>query len=240
MAKRMILILGLSLLAMAVVGCTGIVGNGQITEEVRTLDRFDRIVVTGAGDVFVEFGESESVRIEAESNLMEYLETTVRGDTLEIGTRDNVGITTTRGYDFYVTVTELEGLEITGAADVTLPEIVMDDDFEIRISGAGDITVASLEAESLDVEITGAGSVRVEGGSVESQEVTLSGAGDYNGRELMSVDAEVQISGAGGVTVNVTGELSGNISGAGSLRYAGEPEEVDVDTSGVGSVSALN
>lgn len=239
LTKRILLIGSLLLLAAFVVGCTGVVGNGDVVEETRELDGFDKISISGAGDVIVEYGEAEMVRIEAESNLMEYLETEVRGDTLEIGTRDGTVITPTRGLNFYITVTNLEGVEISGAADVTLPE-VQADDFEIIISGAGDVDIASLQAESLEVELSGAGSISIDGGEVESQDVTVSGAGDYDGRDLVSQNAEVDLSGAGGITVNVTGELSGSASGAGNIRYAGNPEDVDVDVSGAGNVTELN
>lgn len=237
--KRLLLIAAMLLLALAVVGCTGITGNGDVVEETRALDDFDHIQISGAGDVTIAYGETESVRIEAESNIMEYLETDVRGNTLEIGTRDGVALNTTRGLNFYITVTNLEGIEISGAADVAVPD-VRADDFEVRISGAGDITIASLQADSLDVEISGAGSVTIEGGEVESQDVTISGAGGYDARELVSQDADVDLSGAGGITINVTGELRGSASGAGNVRYAGNPEEVNVDTSGVGNVEAIN
>ncbi|MCA9913256.1 MAG: DUF2807 domain-containing protein [Anaerolineae bacterium] len=237
--KRLLLLASLLVLGAAVVGCTGVVGNGDVIEETRTLDSFNKISISGAGSVVVEYGESESVRIEAESNVMEYLETEVRGDTLEIGTRNGVDITTTRNFHFYLTVTNLEAVEVSGAADVTLPN-VQANDFEIRISGTGNVTIQSLQADSLDVEISGAGNVNLEGGEVQSQDVTISGAGGYNGRELVSQDAQVDLSGAGNITLNVTAELRGSASGAGSVLYAGEPETVDVDVSGAGSVNALD
>ena len=43
-------------------------------------------------------------------------------------------------------------------------------------------------------------------------------------------------SGAGSAEVNVSDELSGDISGAGDVSYRGNPS-VNVDTSGIGSVS---
>jgi predicted small secreted protein len=238
--KYGLLVGGLLLLAFALVGCNAVIGNGDVIEETRDLDSFSRIDISGAGDVVVEYGDSESVRIEAESNLMEYLETTVSGDTLEISTRDNTSLNTSIGYTFYVTVTELEGMTISGAADVNLPDVVTENDFTIRVSGAGDVVAESLQAESLTVDISGAGSVRVDGGEVESQDVTLSGAGDYRASDLISQDAEVDLSGAGGITLYASGELSGSVSGAGSVRYTGDPETVNVNVTGAGSVSALD
>ena len=64
-------------------------GSGDIVKESRDVDGFDRIVVTGAGTVIITQGGSESLTIETDDNLMEYIETEVSGNTLEIGfTRD--------------------------------------------------------------------------------------------------------------------------------------------------------
>ena len=60
-------------------------GSGDVIVEERDVSDFEEILVTGAGRVIVTQGGSESLSIETDDNLMQYIETEVRGNTLEIG-----------------------------------------------------------------------------------------------------------------------------------------------------------
>ena len=52
---------------------TGIKGNGDLVSEIRSIDNFDRIDVSGSFDIKVQVGEPLNLEILAESNLMKYI-----------------------------------------------------------------------------------------------------------------------------------------------------------------------
>ena len=220
-------------------------GSGKVVEEERDVSDFNKILVTGAGDVIVTQGSKESLTVETDDNLQEYIVTEVNGDTLEIGFKEGTILSSRGGrrvlepsdsFVFRITVVDLEAISVSGAARLDI-EKLKTTDLDLNLSGAGDIDIDDLNADSLDVVISGAGDVRA-AGSVESQFVNLSGFGRYQAFDLESDAASVTISGAGGAEVWAQDSLKVTISGAGDVKYYGSPS-VDPEISGVGRIQDM-
>ncbi|MGB2964495.1 MAG: head GIN domain-containing protein [Anaerolineales bacterium] len=220
-------------------------GSGDIIIVERGVSDFKEILVSGVGRVIVTQGETESLTIETDDNLMEYIKTEVKGNTLEIGfTKDtsfspgggNKILEPTDGFIFRVSVVDLNAIAVSGAAKFEVKKLKTDQ-LAITLSGAGDITIDSLDAAKLDVLVSGAGNVDLTG-KAEVQEIKLSGFGRYQADDLESQEAVVTISGAGGAEVWVSETLDVTISGAGDVKYYGSPS-VTPEISGVGRIQSL-
>jgi hypothetical protein len=211
-------------------------GNGVLTEESRDVGNFNEIELAGIGSVYVEFGDETSLVIEAEENLMDYIETRIFGQKLVIRLEDDYSYDPTEDINFYLTVVELEGVSISGLGNMSLPEIETDR-FEIGISGAGDVTIDALYADRLYADLSGLGDVDILGGEVEIQDVNISGSGTYSSKDMACREADVSVSGLGSATVTVSEYLDASISGAGDIDYYGSPE-VDMNITGLGSLHA--
>jgi hypothetical protein len=212
-------------------------GSGAVIEEEREVNDFDSVLLTGMGNVYVELGDEETLTIEAEDNLLKHLKSKVKGRTLEIGTDDNVNLHPQEPINFYLTVKELDSVEISGSGDVRLPEWLAGS-FSIAISGSGDVRIDSLNANWLDVEISGSGHADISGGQVEKQNIEISGSGDYRARDLECSRAEVRVSGSGEATVWALDELEIDISGSGDVYYVGDPH-VEKEVSGSGDIERI-
>lgn len=219
-------------------------GSGNVVVEQRPVSGFDEILVTGAGTVIVSQGSSETLSIETDDNLMEYIETKVQGNTLEIGFTDNTvlskggggrALDPTDGFIFRVGVVNLSAISVSGAARFEV-EKLKTDQMAINLSGAGDVKVDDLNATQLTVGVSGAGDVNIAGKS-EVQNVVMSGFGRYRAADLESQEASITISGAGGADVWVTEQLDVTISGAGDVKYYGSPT-VNPEISGVGRIQS--
>ena len=253
MRKYTILMLGL--LALLLSACGPVVrGSGRVIEEHREVSGFHRVSMSGLGEIIVTQGETESLTIEAEDNLMRYIESDVRGGTLYIGfdvSPRRVNIIPTETIRFYLGVKQLSQLSMSGAGRMRAPSLEAEDlgisisgagdidvgsvtaeELEVNVSGAGDVDIVSLTAESLTVHLSGAGGVDV-AGKVVTQEARLSGVGGYNAGGLESRNATMTISGLGGATIHVTDDLDVRISGAGNVKYYGSPS-VTESISGLG------
>lgn len=220
-------------------------GSGKIVVEDRDVRNFEEILVTGAGRIIITQGDSESLTIETDDNLMEYIETDVKGKTLEIGFKDGTVLSSggggralepTDGFIFRISVIDLTNITISGAAKIEVDKLKTDS-LNIVLSGAGDINLDDLNAHKLDVLISGAGDVMVVG-AVDTQNVSLSGFGRYQGFDLKSQEATVTISGAGGAEVWVSDSLEVVISGAGDVKYYGSPD-MNPEISGLGRIQSL-
>lgn len=217
-------------------------GSGNVIVEDRKVSGFDKILVTGAGKIIITQGDSESLSIETDDNLMEYIVTKVNGKTLEIGFKDDTvfpsgggqtALDPSEGFTFRVNVIDLEAILLSGAAKFEV-EKLKTDQLSINLSGAGDVNVGDLNANQLDVVVSGAGDVEIVG-KVEIQNILMSGFGRYQAFDLESQDAAVTISGVGGAEVWATETLDVVISGAGDVKYYGSPT-VNQEISGLGRI----
>ena len=240
--KTGILITILIVMAVASLACQfslslprTVTGKGDVTQEDRSVSGFNSLEINGLGDVTVELGNEESLTIEAEENLLPYLETYVRGSTLVIEIEDGRTIIPTKPVKFYLTVVSLEKVSVSGLGNISLPELEADQ-FSIDISGAGNIEIDALYADSFRATMSGLGDLNVNAGQVSSQTVTISGSGKYSADELDSDNATISISGLGSATVRASQFLKVTISGSGNVNYYGSPQ-VDSEISGVGNLN---
>jgi len=210
-------------------------GSGNVVTETRDVSDFQAIEIRYPAQVFVSQGNQESLRIEAEDNLMPNLETQVRNGRLEIFYRREGGkhVNPTKTPKITIVVKELSDVDFSSAGEL-LVEKLETDSLDVSLSGAGNIELDDLETQALQLSLSGAGSAAASG-VADNLQLSISGFGDFKGGDLHSKEARVSISGAGSATVWVEDELSASVSGAGSVSYYGSPT-VDRRISGVGGV----
>lgn len=222
-------------------GSETITPSGVIITETRDVSGFDSVDFSSIGEVTLVQGETESLVIEADDNLLPYVEVKVSGSKLTIGMKDETGLNfsfdgTKPTLHFTLTVKDLSSLEVSGLATVNCDSLSASD-FSLGISGGGDINIASLTADTLEVNLSGLGDITL-AGQVAEQQVNISGAGNYNAGDLESATVSVNLSGLGDTTVWAAESLDVTISGAGNVDYYGSPS-VSQNVSGLGDLSSL-
>jgi hypothetical protein len=210
----------------------GVRGSGDVVRESREVTGFDEIVLLGSGTVTVEVTGTESLTIEAEDNLMEYLTSDVENGRLELGSRR--AISSTEEIVYTITVDSLRSLDVAGSGDITAVGVA-GDELGLGIGGSGSIEVPGLESRSVSVDISGSGDIEISGMGDEL-EISIGGSGRYEGAAFVTEFARVTVSGSGDAVVNVTGALDARVSGSGNVEYLGDPT-VNASTSGSGEVT---
>jgi hypothetical protein len=137
---------------------------------------------------------------------------------------------------FTITVKDLSNLTNSGAAKFTL-DTLSTKSLTIDLSGAGEVVVGKLTAESVSGSISGLGGIEMTG-EVSSATFDISGAGSIKASDLKIKTATITISGIGGADLWVTDRLTGEISGGGSVSYYGNPQ-TDTERSGIGNFKPL-
>lgn len=220
--KRFIWIV--SLLALSILACqvgglggsTTISGSGNVVSQDFDLTDFDQVDISHAFNVDITQGESYSVIVRVDDNLVEYLQVVKQGNALKIGLKPNFGFTvrnTTLNAE--VTMPFLTRLEASGSSDVTASGFDSDQAFRVRLSGASSAVLS---------------------GSAGEVTVDASGSSDADLAEFLVGDARVDASGSSSVTVNVSGRLDVDASGSSDVFYLGNPTLGSIDTSGGSSV----
>lgn len=217
-------------------GCTyalhGIRGNGNVIKQTRELSSFNSLEVGGAFRVYLTQGDKESAVIEADENLMEVIQTEVRGGKLVIHTSED--IQESRALNVYLTFKSLDQLDISGACHLSSENKLTFENLDIECSGASDVEL-KMSAKDLDLDFSGASQVNLFGNAL-SVSLDLSGASDLDAIDLEAEKYDADISGASHAKIYVKNELTTDVSGAASLKYKGEPAVVNNDISGAASV----
>jgi len=211
-------------------------GSGSVVTEDRPVSDFNRVSLTGVGEVIIAQGEEESLTVRADDNIMRYIKTEVKNGTLILGFTDEVKnkrIRPSKRIKFNLSVKDVTGLDISGAGDVNVASLDTDR-LEIVVGGAGDVSLSSLTAEELVVHLNGAGHVEL-AGQVAEQNVKINGFGAYQAAKLESQTAIVGVNGAGSATLWATDTLDVRIPGAGNVTYYGHPN-VTKKITGVGTI----
>jgi hypothetical protein len=211
-------------------------GSGNIITEERNVSGFDRVSLSGFGNVTVEVGDEESLMITTDDNIMPYVRSEVRNNTLVLDFDDkgfNRDYRPTDGIEFTVVVTELERVDISGAGKMYVGELETER-FVVNNSGAASVEIDNLTADEVVINQSGAGTVIISG-KVKGQELNHSGAGSYHAGELESETAILEVSGVGSTTVWVTESLDIEISGIGNVIYYGTPR-ISQNISGLGNL----
>jgi hypothetical protein len=216
----------------------GVPGSGNVVTDDRAVQDFHAVQVDYPAQVFISQGESESVKIEAEDNLLPGLKTENRAGVLVIYYRSQDGkhVNPTKPVKITVMAKDLTDVKFSSAGELDI-EGLHTQDLSLFLTGAGNVTLANILVDNLTLRLSGAGSVTASG-TANDLDVTISGFGDFKGADLHSKAANVDISGAGGATVWVDDQLTAEISGAGSVNYYGSAN-VTRHISGLGGVNRL-
>jgi hypothetical protein len=119
--------------------------------------------------------------------------------------------------------TDLKSLEVTGNGDVSLGTVEADV-LDISVTGNGRLDITDLQADELVLHLTGNGDVTL-AGAVGEGDFTIGGSGLLDASALVIETLSIVLSGSGDAMVNVTGSISGEITGDGSLDVLGAPAE---------------
>jgi hypothetical protein len=208
-------------------------GNGNVTKKDRPASSFDGVRVSSGIDVFLTQGDKESITVEADENLHEYILTEIKEGKLRVYT-DNVNIREAERLRVHVTIKDVRSLSTSSAGDIVGQTPLKGDKIEIGASSAGDIKV-EVYAKVVEVDISSAGDITLTG-EAETLGADLSSAGDLNAGEFKVREANVDVSSAGDARVFVTEKLVARSSSAGNISYTGSPKFVDAHSSSAGGI----
>lgn len=191
--------------------------------EVRTVANFNSIELSGAVSLYISQGTVQGIAISAgEEKYNNKIRTDVNNGVLRISVDGGVwnGFNwTNRKLRAYVTVTELNRLEVSGASYVSISGTLKSDDLRFDVSGASEVK-GIVNVNKLNIEMSGASVARL-AGTVKEGLIEASGACKINSYNLVMETCKVSSSGASDIRVTVNGELNADASGGSSIYYKG-------------------
>jgi hypothetical protein len=224
MKQRKWFVLVVSVMALSILACQvveiipglggGIRGSGNVVTRVEEISDFDALDISDGFQVDASQGETFSVVIRVDDNLVEYLEVGKEGSVLKIGLKPG---------------TQVARDTVTLEADVTMPELT-----GLKLSGGSHLT-GDVEAGDMTIDLSG-GSDATLSGSAGDLTVSASGGSHAKLGDLAGADASVDASGGSHATVNASGTLDATASDGSHIKYVGSPTLGTIETSGGASV----
>jgi hypothetical protein len=217
-------------------GYTGIHGDHDLVNERIDILDYEEILLRIPGNVvYQQFSDSTPyLQIHTDKNIFEVLDVTVSGNQLILTTKDHLTIHPSV-LTIYTCSHNLKQAKIIGSGDIHLKGEVNAKNFELSITGSGDLLADSLLCENVKTRISGSGDVNLSGFGQKS-DFSIAGSGNILARNFFIQKSKCQISGSGNIHVNVNETLDAHITGSGDITYTGNPSSVNSSVSGSGKI----
>ncbi len=211
-------------------------GEGpSIVREVE-FDSFSGIANGFSANVYLTQGNSQSVVLHGQANILDNLRMDVDHGVLKI--KYDRMVHRAARVEIHITVPHLEFISSSGSGQIESVDQFTDlGEMELRISGSGGINF-HLDAEKIKGKISGSGGLHLEGTTRELVG-SISGSGRLQALDLAADHCDISVSGSGGARVNVGTSLTASVSGSGGVKYQGDDIRVNSKVSGSGRVRAL-
>jgi hypothetical protein len=218
------------LLSSCAINMQTVRGSGTVATQEKAVAGVTGVTLATLGDLTIHLGETESLLVEMDDNLLPYLQATTQNGMLTIQFKPGVNVLPTKPVRYTLTVKGLDTLEAVSVGNITAPALQAKS-FTAKIASNGNIDLVGLTADKLNVELSSNGNLDIGPGEIISQVVEINSNGSYSAPDLRSQKAAVNVQSAGNATIWVTDQLDAKISSSGTVQYYGNPKVTTTFTS---------
>jgi hypothetical protein len=229
-------------------------GDGIIEVETHRVTSFNQIENSTSFDIIYRKADTLGISIRAEQNILDYIETNVYDNCLEIRTSPgSICLDYTEKPVITVTSPSLKKI-INSGSGAFLANTLSGENIALKLSGSGDISVQNATGNSIGIILSGSGNIKIEEAFCSISDLLISGSGDIyisgeseNGHlkitgsgkiysyDFITSSNSVIISGSGNVYTTVEDYLNALISGSGNIYVRGDPK-IDQTVTGSGRI----
>jgi hypothetical protein len=196
-------------------------GEGPSVTETRSTGAFSRVELATDAEVTLTEGPQQEVRVEAQRNILDVLDTDVSGGKLRVET-GRYNLRSHEPIRVFITVPSLAEVRLSSNGSIRSTSAWDAGSFKVEDTGSGSIDLALGQVSSLNTRISGSGSVTLHG-AAQQHEARLTGSGELQSYDLNTNITEVEATGSGRSYVRVADRLTVKLTGSGSVHYKGTP-----------------
>jgi hypothetical protein len=212
-------------------------GNEKIVTITRTTPQYDKIAAAGSFDVKLISGKEGEIAIKGDENLLEYIKTEVKDGTLLVYFEKgkNIQLNYNSAIEITIPFEKINQLTFTGSGNLSSSDSINSENLDFIMSGSGNVKFESVST-NLKISKSGSGNLNVKG-KTTNLEVNNAGSGNASLSDLTSENAIANQSGSGSIKLYCTKNLQAKSAGSGNIQYKGNPEKVDKNSIGSGSIT---
>lgn len=234
--KKIVYGAGVAVLLLALHSCGGrrVKGSGNIITATRSVQEYHKVALKGSMDVEFTQGPAQAAVIEADDNILPYIELNIHDDELVIDLKDHISIKSHHGIKIKLTAPDVYQLALLGSGNIKVTNTLENPDpVHFKLTGAGNVE-GIVNSPKVIASSAGSGDIKITG-ETKDLEVRIAGSGNFDGGDLRTETTKVTIAGSGDAEVHASVKLTAKIMGSGDVSYKGSPE-VSSDIAGSGSV----
>lgn len=195
--------------------------SGRIVTEERLAKAFTAIAVSEGINLYLSCGDSHSITVKTDDNILPYLKTEVQGNTLKIYFPEDIQVKAHGSSEVYVTLPQLEELTASTGAMIKSNQLIQAKNIELKASTSGLLTL-DLEAIVVKVSATTSGDIYLKG-KADKLDAQLSMNGNLNAADFPVKFANIKETSGSKATLDVSEQLEFYVREA-DLIYKGDPE----------------
>ena len=194
-------------------------GSGNVITKDITVKSFDELNASGVFNLLLSQGDKESLKIEADDNLMDLFIIENEGSTLKIKMKKNSNFNSKKQLKVYVTFKTLKSMDLGMVGGTSSDEKLKFTDLKLKNQSVGSVSL-NMTLQTLNMENQSVGSVKLEG-SAENAVVKNNSVGSINAGNFVVQKMDIENNGVGSATVNAEKELKYSDSFLGKVSNRG-------------------
>ena len=193
-------------------------GNGQVVEEGREItEDFTAVYASEGLDVFVTQGNTFSINVEADENIIDLIGTDIRDGRLKVHAIENIGRATK---NVYVTLPEVTALSTSSGADLIGQNKISTSKIVLDASSGSDLEV-EVEANEVSADTSSGADIKISG-KTDLFYADASSGSDIKARGLIAKRCTADASSGADISVNVSETLTADASSGADISYTGD------------------
>ncbi len=228
-------ILFISIIILATSCYRGKRGSGNIITETRNVSAFTKVNVSTSINVDVQQGPQTEVVVEADDNLIKYIETKVEGNELKIRLK-NVSIRNHATIKVHIIAPQFDGFVAAASAEIVGKNtITSTSKINIEASSSAKIDL-QLDAPSVSVNASSSADITASGRTKEV-EVDANSSASVELNKLLAETVTAEASSSATIDVFASVKINAKANSSGDITYTGGATDVAKTENSSGTVT---
>ena len=191
---------------------------GDISLTYPGIKDFSQVSTSGSWDVTIKQGKEYTIKVTAPDSIIDKVQVMKENGTLLIGLEST-------GFWNWTSKTL--------RAEITMPNLSA-----LESSGSGNTTFSGFTTKNMEIHTSGSSNVKGEQNKIQKLSLRTSGSSDISLVKSSITNADIHISGSSNIQLTMNGgDLTGDISGSGSIVYYGNAKTQSTTIFGSGNVT---
>jgi len=213
--------------------------SNNVTTVNKNISGYTQLNVSDPFKVYVTFSDTEeSIRIEANQNLQQYINCEKKNYGLVISLDDNIDIKGTSTLNVYITTKQLDTFIAAGATTILLQNELNGGNVTVDLTGACTLS-GTMNIDKMNSTLSGASNLNLLGTS-NSIELDATGASNLTGFGFETKNLTCDLDGGCNVSVTVEQTLSVKATGASNVYYKGNGVVSSQNLNGGSTIQKMN